>query len=350
VLIPDNVGKGFTKQWYQRRTLIQYAGLAALGLSCFYRSESPSLRAAGLGCLFPGAGFLAVLTIPSIISLLVSTALIHLVLFAWFGAGGVLFPILLWSGTSALAAFLARDKLFDSAGPIVVAISIGGIIYTTFQTAAENARARQRRQVRNDYLVEAVQQNQAQGKKPAPGSRELDLKTLRFVQWFTESGLSPMDDFSHHDVIDQFQTAAVRYQIYDIVNNLGLYQYIYAPNFHGYVSKGMRNAIEKSLTEKVVGFWKYESLWGKFNAHDWDPIVKDDIMVSGYVLQALGIYQSNTGDDRYTNPGSLEFVVDKNHKYKYNFKSIADAVKRNWDENAYCLYPCEPNWIYTICK
>ena len=68
-------------------------------------------------------------------------------------------------------------------------------------------------------------------------------------------------------------------------------------------------------------------------------------MVSGYVLQAVGIYQSNTGDDRYTKPGSLTFEVDKSHKYPYDFRSIADAVKRNWDEGPYCLFSCEPNWM-----
>lgn len=350
VLIPDNVGKGNVKLWYQRRTLIQYVCLAALGLYSFYHSQSPGLRAAGLGLLFPGAGLIAVFTIPSILAFVLSTALIPLVLFAWFGAGGILFPIVLWAGTSALAGFLARGTLLDSAGPIVAALCVGGIGYATFRTATANEQARQKRQKRNEYLIRAVQQNQANGKRVAPGSRELDLKTLRFVQWYIELGLTSMDDFSYHDVIDQFQTSAIRYQLYEAVSDLGVYQFIYAPNFHGYLSKAQRNCIEKSLTERVVGFWKYESLWGKFNAHNWDPIIKDDIMVSGYVLQAVGIYQSNTGDDRYTKPGSLEFEVDKSHKYKYDFRSIADAVKRNWDEGPYCLYSCEPNWIYTLCK
>ena len=165
-----------------------------------------------------------------------------------------------------------------------------------------------------------------------------------------ELGRTAKDDFSYHDVIDQFQTSAIRYQLYEAVSDLGVYQFIYAPNFHGYVSEAMRNTIEKSLTEKVVGFWKWESLWGKFNATNWDPIIKDDIMVSGYVLQAVGIYQSNTGDERYMKDGSLVFEVDKSHKYPYDFRSIADAVYRNWKEGPYCLFSCEPNWIYTLCN
>jgi hypothetical protein len=73
-------------------------------------------------------------------------------------------------------------------------------------------------------------------------------------------------------------------------------------------------------------------------------------MVTGYVLQALGIYQSNTGDKRYENKDSLEFVVTDGKRYKTDFRGIADAVFENMDQNPYTLYPCEPNWLYTPCK
>lgn len=89
---------------------------------------------------------------------------------------------------------------------------------------------------------------------------------------------------------------------------------------------------------------------GKFKFSDWDPIKKDNIMVSGYILQALGIYQSNTHDDRYCKRDSLEFEITDAIKYNYDLPRIAEAVFRNMDENPYCLYPCEPNWIYTLCN
>lgn len=349
VLIPDTVGKGIVKWQYQRRTLIQYVAVSTLGLYSFYTSKSPSVRAGSLGLVFPGAGLIAVFTIPSILAFIVSTALIPVVLFAWFGAGGVFFPIILWTGTAVLAAGLARNTLLDLAAPIWVLICVCGISYITYQTQTANRSAKAKREKRNEYLIQSVQQSQTTAKRPAPGSRELDMKTLRFLQWMIELGMTAKDDFSYHDVIDQFQTSAIRYQLYESVSDLGMYQFIYAPNFHGYLSQAMRNSIEKSLTEKVVGFWKWESLWGKFTT-DWDPIIKDDIMVSGYVLQAVGIYQSNTGDERYMKPDSLLFEVDKKHKYPYDFRTIADAVYRNWDEGPYCLFSCEPNWIYTLCN
>lgn len=73
-------------------------------------------------------------------------------------------------------------------------------------------------------------------------------------------------------------------------------------------------------------------------------------MVSGYILLAAALYQLNTRDDRYSKKGSMEFVVTENARYKYDIHSIADAVFRNMDQNCWNLYPCEPNWIYTICN
>jgi hypothetical protein len=70
-------------------------------------------------------------------------------------------------------------------------------------------------------------------------------------------------------------------------------------------------------------------------------------MVTGYILQALGIYESNTGDKRYHEKDCLEFVVTDNKRYKADIRAIADAVFENME---YTLYPCEPNWLYTPCK
>ncbi|KAH0846704.1 hypothetical protein FOPE_11145 [Fonsecaea pedrosoi] len=351
VLVPENAGAGLTKWHYQRRTLVQYACLFAAGLTSFYKFQSPALRAAGLGLLFPGAGLVAVCTIPSILSFVVSCALIPLVLFAWFGMGGLVFPIALWVGTAALSAVLAKESVLELAGPLMSAVCVGGIIYLAYACQRANAEARKKRAARNSYLVEEVQRNQTHAAAaPEPGTREVDEKTLRFVQWYLELGLTPKDDFSYHDVIDQFQTSAIRYQLYEAVNCLGMYQNVYCPNFHGYLSQAQRNAIDKSFTKKVMDFWKWESMAGKFNAHDWDPCKKDNIMVTGYILQAVGIYQSNTGDDRYTKPGSMTFEITDSLKFPYDLRGVADAVYRNMNEAAYCLYPCEPNWLYTPCN
>lgn len=253
VLVPQNAGRGATKWHYQRRTLVQYACLFAAGLTSFYKFQSPALRAAGLSLLFPGAGLVAVCTIPSILLFVISTALIPLVLFAWFGMGGLVFPLALWIGTAGLSAALAKDSVLELAGPLMSAFCIGGVVYLVYVCRRAISEADKKRETRNSYLVDEVRNNQTQASPaPPPGTREVDERTLRFVQWWLELGLTPKDDFSYHDVIDQFQTAAIRYQLYEVMNSLGIYQSVYCPNFHGYLSQAQRNAIEKSFTKKVM--------------------------------------------------------------------------------------------------
>jgi hypothetical protein len=253
VLVPSAAGTGEVVWYYQKRTLAQYACLASTGLYAFYKSDNPRIRAAGLGLLFPGAGLVAASTVTSLVGFLFSTALIPLVMFAWFGCGGITFPIVLWTGTDLLGALFAKDSVLEAAGPLWTAICVSGVIYLTWKTREANQTGREKREIRNAYLVDAVQQNQLNAVEAEPGSREVDEVTLRFLQWTLELGLSAKDDYSYHDVIDQFQTSAIRYQLYEAVSDLGLYQSVFAPNFHGYLSQAQRNIIEKSLQKKVVG-------------------------------------------------------------------------------------------------
>ena len=255
MLIPDKAGKGTTKTYFQLRTLAQYVTLYLIGLYLNQSAKSPALRAAALGLLFPGAGLTAVASVPSLAIFVLSTCAIPLVLFAWFGCGGIIFPIALWTGTAALSAFLARETVFEGAAYFWGTVCLFAIGYLTNRVKFANAAASRKRMERNEYLVQAVQENQAKAMTSiAPGSRELDLKTLRFVQWWIELGLSGFNDWTYHDVIDQFQTSALRYQLYETVYCLGLYQCHYAPNFHGYLSEAQKNAIYKSCTKKVMKY------------------------------------------------------------------------------------------------
>jgi hypothetical protein len=155
--------------------------------------------------------------------------------------------------SSGLAGRLAKESVFEDADKIWVCICALGIGYMAMKTFAANIVRTEKRKARNEFLLETVKQNQLESPTmPVPGSRELDLRTLRFVQWYIECGLQGFDEWGMHDVIDQFQTAAVRYQLYEIVYALGLYQCHYAPNFHGYLSQAQRNAIQKSTTKTVM--------------------------------------------------------------------------------------------------
>lgn len=131
---------------------------------------------------------------------------------------------------------------------------------------------------------------------PLPCSRELDLKTPRFVQHVqhtAELGLIEHADLSYHNVIYQLQTGAVRYQVYSVVDSLPLYLTHYAPNVHGYPAAPYHNSIEKSCTKRIMWYWEWERMTGKFT-NDYDPITYDNIMVTDYLGVAIGLYASAT--------------------------------------------------------
>lgn len=241
------------KKYYQQRTLYQYLGLSAFGLYTFAYSHDTQRRAAALGLLFPGAGLIAVATVPALLSFVITIGLMPVVMLVWFGMGGVFFPLALYLGSAALAGLLAEDRLFDFAGFLWATICTSGLLYLWYKSKGANAAAYSKQQTRNKYLVKEIAKNQDTAvPAPPPGSRELDEHSLRFVQHMLERGLSDFDDFSYHDVVDQFQTAAVRYQIYGVIDCLALYQAHYAPGYHGSLLQACKNSIDKSCTNSIM--------------------------------------------------------------------------------------------------
>lgn len=253
VLIPPHVGRGHIKTYYQRRTLSQYFSISAGGLWVFFNLNNTAYRAAALGLLFPGAGYAAVATIPSIVAAAFTIVLLGLALASYFAMGAISIPLAVWLGSSVTAGFLARESLYEPSGWICAIFSYGGIAYLIIKNHLSHSAKSRKAEERNKWLVEAVQEHLANATSaPPPGSRELSLETLRHIQFILERGLSGPDDFSCHDVIEQFQGSSLRYQLYSLVDALSLYQCHYVPNFHGYVSLASRNAIEKSLRKEVV--------------------------------------------------------------------------------------------------
>lgn len=73
-------------------------------------------------------------------------------------------------------------------------------------------------------------------------------------------------------------------------------------------------------------------------------------MASGWLLQGIALYTANTGDMRYAQPRSLRFEVTKKSVYYHDLHTLSKAVVDQRDRNPYCLFPCEPNWIYSPCN
>jgi hypothetical protein len=80
-----------------------------------------------------------------------------------------------------------------------------------------------KRQTRNEFIPNALAKIDSLSTKQE-GPWELDLESLRFVQYIIDQGFRGFDDWTDYKVIDQFQTSAIRYQMYEMMYTSGAYQ------------------------------------------------------------------------------------------------------------------------------
>ncbi len=334
----------------QRRTWLVYGAAVLAGLAPTLLDAAPQWQAAGLGLVLPGGGFLAVggwavLLLP--LALLVFIAS----LVAWFWAGVVLAPLAVWLGAAWLAAAMAGDAAGAWAAPAALACAAGiGLAFRASnqkQRAAGRARLAARAEFVPQSLAEVRQQAAA---VPDAEAREMTPEDLSALRYLLDRALQPVEEWGGFDIIDQFQPAALRYQLNHMGFGLGIAQGAYAPAFSGYLGLAQRNLIDKYLLRKVWGYWVYESCWGHLNFRNWDPAARDNIMLTGWFGMHVGQYMLASGDRRYLEPGSLTFRLDDRTQYVHDFNTIIGSVTSNYATAEFGLYACEPNWIYPICN
>lgn len=151
-------------------------------------------------------------------------------------------------------------------------------------------------------------------------------------------------------IIDQFQPAALRYQINHLGYALGMVQCHYTPSFRGYLGQAQRNLIETYLNRRVWDYWVLESTWGHLNFTNFDPADKDNVMLAGYYGMQVNRYMLNSGDRRYAAPGSLTFRLNERTAYPHDAHALIDSARDNHQRSDFCLFPGEPNWVYAVCN
>jgi len=348
----DRAPKGPVTIARQRRTYVVYASLCAIGLLPALVGASAAWQAAGLGLWMPGAGFVAAggwwaLLFPLTLALFVVSII------AWFWAGIVIAPLTVWLGSAALAAAATGGTIWGGAH-VVVAACMAGIGYyayrrSTNRLARDRAKAERRRAFVPASLAEVEVRAAA---RPDVAAREISADDLPSLRYLLDRALQPVQAFDGFDIIDQFQPAALRYQLNHMGFGLGIAQSAYTPNFAGYAHEAQRNLIEKYLLRRVWDYWVYESCWGHFNFTNFDPARHDNIMLTGWFGMHVGQYMLNSGDRRYAEKGALTFRLNARTAYEHDFHTIIGSVVDNYTryEGQFCLFPCEPNWMYPICN
>ncbi|EMD61783.1 hypothetical protein GGP41_002706 [Bipolaris sorokiniana] len=192
----------------------------------------------------------------------------------------------------------------------------------------ESAAGRQRRRQRNEYLPSIIKElvSTAAPQKSLV-ELEIQLEELSQLRHILKIAMQDQDDWSNFSVIDQFQTASIRYQLCEIIYVLALANKIYTPSFRG----GYLQRAQKKST-------------------NYEPVKKDNIMLTAFLLLAISLYESATGDHTFSEENALELVIDNSHRYRHSATTLAQALFENFSISSYCLYACEPNWIYTFCN
>ena len=323
--------------------VVSHAGLAVV---------QPWVEVLGWGMWLPGAGFLAVggwltLLFPAVLGLFLLSMMI------WAMTGMLVAPVIVWAVSAIAAACLAGAHVAAYA-PVAVPIVTFIVVGKRRWDEAKRTKAEVRRGMeRMKYLEDAVS-TLGSVATPAPtgADRELSVDDLKALRYMLDLSLQPVGQFDGFTKKDNIQLAALRYQLNYINYGLSTLQCKYAPNFHGYLNRAQRYAIESLTAPEVCGYWKLEAMWGKLQWQP-DPVgTIDNIMLTGWSLIGLSTYAANTGDLRYQEPGALKFKPFKNKPITFNHdaQSFVDSLIRNWNYCPLYLYPCEPFWSFPICN
>jgi hypothetical protein len=333
----------------QRRAAAIYVALCAIGLLPALLDLAPGLQAAGLGLWFPGAGFIACGGW-SLLLLPLTAVLFFLALVAWFGSGMVIAPPIVWLGAAALAGLATGGAIWTPALFVVPALVAACGVLLRRRGERTRAKGRAVRAEREAYVADAVARAVERAERAPLGDRELSTADLASARYVLDRALQPVGELNGFDRVDQFQTSALRYQINHAGYALSELQCAYTPSFHGYLSQAQRNLIAQYVRRPIWSYWIYETAWGHLNFRNFDPIARDNIMLTGWFGIQVNLYMSSTGDRRYAEPGSLPFRLNERTRYDHDSHSLARSVFENFRASAFCLYPCEPNWVYPICN
>ena len=338
-----------------RRLGLIYLVVFTLGIGLALVAATPGTQAFGLGLAFPGGGFIHYLAGGAgSVALHLACAVLTLILFVfglalWFGTGNQAAPFIVWIGGALAAAAMGHAHTFAGSWLVVSALAAATAAGARFGhrrlLAGKLARREQRRASIGTWVAPATALDTA----GRPVVEELAPDDLAALRYALDRALQPVDQFNGFDFIDQFQPSAVRYQINNLGDVLSLANAIRLPAMRGYLVDAQRRLIEKKKQHRVWKYWALESLWGNFR-HEPNPMARDNVMYSGWYAAQIGLFEAATGDLSCAEPGALTLSAANGTEYVNDFHTLAATLAENERMSEFCLFPCEPNWIYPLCN
>ncbi|MEZ5228773.1 MAG: hypothetical protein R2710_19540 [Acidimicrobiales bacterium] len=331
------------------RTALVVGAAEAIGAILVFAVGGERATAAGLGLMFPGGGFLydaaPLLLAASLVGVVVSIVL-------WWAISAVWALPTVWA-VSAVAATLLADgprlwtddgASWDWAIPVVVAAALVTIAATVWSFEHRFRTKRARVPELNEYLGAVSVPD------PVSAWREPDETDAELLRWCYELALQPIDSFDGFEWGEQFHGGTcVRYQLNYLGWGLAQYAANSLPNAPTEIELVLRNLVIKQTDLRVWSYWRTLNRIGNFDANP-DPIVRDNIMFSGFTGDQINMYEAATGSTYFDQPGALTFVWSDGRTFAYDHHSWMDEVRRNFDESESGFFPCEPGWAFAACN
>jgi hypothetical protein len=329
------------------RSLLVYFSVAGIGMLLASSSLPSALRVFGLGLVVPGGGFAfwisggwfdthLLLMLSSLIAFASSLVL-------WFATGNALAPPIFWL-IAAVAPTLMHHEVLNQAAPkqVLNGILVLGSAVLLFHML--NRYWGQYTRIQKNIMLADTPDF-----KPQVLHKEASLEDLQRLRLLLDRALQPLDEFNGFEHLDQFQTAALRYQLNFAGYALSLFQAAHAPAFQGYLADAQRNLILKHQDRRIWSYWELESRWGNFD-NDADPMSRDNIMFTGFVATQIALYHAASGNRDFDKPGSLTFEHPDGRRFEHDFPNMVETLVRNMKAAPATLFACEPNWVYPLCN
>lgn len=328
-------------------------------------TKATQWHAFSLGLMFPGAGFLVYANLVNwqgllhIIFAATSICLFAASLVLWFATGNAVAPLFVWLLSAIIAAGMGHQA-FPS-GVICGGISIythwliPTAILIAFGLASgihvfRQVIGKRQRQQANEYLQNTAQEIADKFEKATPiETKEFSLDDLKLMRFLLDRALQPIDSFDGFEWIDQFQTAAVRYQLNFLGYALSMAQATHLSAFGGYLDDAQRNLIIKQTDHRIWRYWQLENLWGNFRLSA-DPIAHDNIMYTGFCAAQIATFHAASGCDFFLHKNSFLLTDASNNRYSHNLESLVKKLDSEFNRSDYHLMACEPNWVYPLCN
>ena len=363
------------------RSVLLYASLYLLAASLMVFTDSDSVAAFATGLIAPATGFLYWANPAGVFQwwylgltvVAVSAFAIGMVL--WFATGNIIAPVFMWIATAVAAAqvshvlpasIVALPWPFASHLLLLLAPLLIGLAFVTRAELAKKDAARLQRFLerkavtarQTELFEQSSEQSSEQSTEQSLGlvsgrsleqASELSVADLQLMRALLDRSLQPVDQFEGFDWLDQFQTAALRYQINFVSYALSASSQVHLPAAQAYMQTAQHNLAQKLLDPRVWGYWKFENMWGNF-ATSADPIPRDNIMLSGFLAAQFGLARRLVAMHGFDGEDGVVFTTKSGQEFRYSLTRICELLKQQYQRAPFGLLACEPNWVFPLCN